>query len=232
MKRLSLSIAILFIGLAKFASNTFAKYNLTEPEEKSIEINGKVYNFKLYKYDPPYLSPPYLLKEKSEQDLSTPEGTEIALSSSYGVDTEWYLSLFDEEARQEQLETNKKTNGEYLKEIYKGEPLPDPIKEGNYDKFLYKIEFKYNNKMYTVIYADSFIYGEKESGTYIPYVKEGNKWLYTNNIKNHPLVDFVGLHSYDQLQQLCKKGYWYTPCLLYTSPSPRDISGSRMPSSA
>ena len=28
--------------------------------------------------------------------------------------------------------------------------------------------------------------------------------------------------------------YWraHLPCLLYTSPSPRDISGSRMPSSA
>ena len=25
---------------------------------------------------------------------------------------------------------------------------------------------------------------------------------------------------------------WYKACLLYTSPSPRDISGSRMPSSA
>ena len=25
---------------------------------------------------------------------------------------------------------------------------------------------------------------------------------------------------------------WYANCLLYTSPSPRDISGSRMPSSA
>ena len=25
---------------------------------------------------------------------------------------------------------------------------------------------------------------------------------------------------------------WYTPCLLYTSPSPRDQRGSRMPSSA
>ena len=25
---------------------------------------------------------------------------------------------------------------------------------------------------------------------------------------------------------------WYGYCLLYTSPSPRDISGSRMPSSA
>ena len=27
-------------------------------------------------------------------------------------------------------------------------------------------------------------------------------------------------------------GYRYDVCLLYTSPSPRDISGSRMPSSA
>ena len=27
-------------------------------------------------------------------------------------------------------------------------------------------------------------------------------------------------------------GGWYKDCLLYTSPSPRDISGSRMPSSA
>ena len=26
--------------------------------------------------------------------------------------------------------------------------------------------------------------------------------------------------------------YWWCTCLLYTSPSPRDISGSRMPSSA
>ena len=26
--------------------------------------------------------------------------------------------------------------------------------------------------------------------------------------------------------------WWYLACLLYTSPSPRDISGSRMPSSA
>ena len=25
---------------------------------------------------------------------------------------------------------------------------------------------------------------------------------------------------------------WFTPCLLYTSPSPRDLSTSRMPSSA
>ena len=30
---------------------------------------------------------------------------------------------------------------------------------------------------------------------------------------------------------LCSSGVYYI-CLLYTSPSPRDISGSRMPSSA
>ena len=33
------------------------------------------------------------------------------------------------------------------------------------------------------------------------------------------------------LKKLDKNGYLYY-CLLYTSPSPRDISGSRMPSSA
>ena len=42
----------------------------------------------------------------------------------------------------------------------------------------------------------------------------------------------------DQTLELAKKyiestySAHYTSCLLYTSPSPRDISGSRMPSSA
>ena len=31
---------------------------------------------------------------------------------------------------------------------------------------------------------------------------------------------------------LAEEGYLYKPCLLYTSPSPRDLSTSRMPSSA
>ena len=39
----------------------------------------------------------------------------------------------------------------------------------------------------------------------------------------------IGFASYDQLR--AGVGYRYS-CLLYTSPSPRDISGSRMPSSA
>ena len=58
----------------------------------------------------------------------------------------------------------------------------------------------------------------------------------TFNIKkNHKdsiilIGNFDGLHlGHQKLFRLAKK---YKNCLLYTSPSPRDISGSRMPSSA
>ena len=37
------------------------------------------------------------------------------------------------------------------------------------------------------------------------------------------------IYNYRSIRWKAKK---LTPCLLYTSPSPRDISGSRMPSSA
>ena len=37
--------------------------------------------------------------------------------------------------------------------------------------------------------------------------------------------------SKNQLNKILNK-YPYLPCLLYTSPSPRDLSTSRMPSSA
>ena len=48
----------------------------------------------------------------------------------------------------------------------------------------------------------------------------------------------VGGGSYFKVLRLCEKtGQWtlyvrMEPCLLYTSPSPRDLSTSRMPSSA
>ena len=37
---------------------------------------------------------------------------------------------------------------------------------------------------------------------------------------------------YGQCNQICGVNHAYMPCLLYTSPSPRDLSTSRMPSSA
>ena len=44
----------------------------------------------------------------------------------------------------------------------------------------------------------------------------------------------LSLKSYEvKYNQLLKtKWMWYTDCLLYTSPSPRDYAASRMPSSA
>ena len=46
----------------------------------------------------------------------------------------------------------------------------------------------------------------------------------------------AGLNVYDQIkgiQPICfENACWAYTCLLYTSPSPRDLSTSRMPSSA
>ena len=36
----------------------------------------------------------------------------------------------------------------------------------------------------------------------------------------------------DEIVKLAEDMKWYPPCLLYTSPSPRDKRQSRMPSSA
>ena len=61
--------------------------------------------------------------------------------------------------------------------------------------------------------------------------------LYKNLVIVAPQVKKAGVVAYDkdsgevvwQTEQLCARaGY----CLLYTSPSPRDLSTSRMPSSA
>ena len=53
----------------------------------------------------------------------------------------------------------------------------------------------------------------------------------TNNSQEH-CMDGVGFGSciFDVRNSDISGGYYI--CLLYTSPSPRDISGSRMPSSA
>ena len=40
------------------------------------------------------------------------------------------------------------------------------------------------------------------------------------------------INQRDSLMKLSIKASWYGICLLYTSPSPRDLSTSRMPSSA
>ena len=43
---------------------------------------------------------------------------------------------------------------------------------------------------------------------------------------------FATLSDYFRILIMCEYGGMYMDCLLYTSPSPRDLSTSRMPSSA
>lgn len=61
-------------------------FNLTEPQRRVVEIEGREYFFLLFKYDPPLRFPPYLLESREEQNLSTPEGTIIAIQSARGRD--------------------------------------------------------------------------------------------------------------------------------------------------
>ena len=55
-------------------------------------------------------------------------------------------------------------------------------------------------------------------------------------INQHPGLLYLVLHNWAKTQpkavQQAGRHFWHQICLLYTSPSPRDLSTSRMPSSA
>ena len=61
---------------------------------------------------------------------------------------------------------------------------------------------------------------------------------YSNKVKDlqDKLTNFMNEHVYKNeavyKEEVEKGGRWCVPCLLYTSPSPRDKRQSRMPSSA
>ena len=55
------------------------------------------------------------------------------------------------------------------------------------------------------------------------------EWNPATGTTNFKTKESQGLGENDTLEQFLRDKY---TCLLYTSPSPRDISGSRMPSSA
>ena len=68
-------------------------------------------------------------------------------------------------------------------------------------------------------------FSEKYSVTLVnPVDFQLNKFFYKNIGKNH--------HWVDRLVWTEKQWIDYASCLLYTSPSPRDMRRSRMPSSA
>ena len=55
---------------------------------------------------------------------------------------------------------------------------------------------------------------------------------YTVNPRLPDYVPVEQVRYQDQWSAADRQTYYFTPCLLYTSPSPRDRQKSRMPSSA
>lgn len=185
------------------------QFNLSEPENCVVEIDGKIYEFVIMKYNPPYISPSNLLKSKADENLLTPEGTNLAMWSSINRDKDWYLSLHDEGLQKYLIDTDQKSKGRLLEEANKDKPLRNPLKEGTYEEFLCKAELSFNNKEYAIIQSKRFKDGMGFPGpTFTVYVKQNNKWLRTDDLKNHPIKRLVGLKTFEEIKTICGTGRW------------------------
>ena len=90
-------------------------------------------------------------------------------------------------------------------------------------------------------HTSSFYYIGKNNafafGTAVPFglsAQQQNAWLYEgggNEAMDALYADF-GTKSFPAGNTVCQLGGWFKRCLLDTSPSPRDATLSRMPSSA
>ncbi|MFH1878668.1 MAG: hypothetical protein ABH883_07680, partial [Candidatus Omnitrophota bacterium] len=196
----------LFCGMNSYAGD----FNLTEPEEITLIVDEKPYTFKFYRYDPPYMYKT-LWESKEEADISTPEGTERAINSATWRDTQWYLSLFDENARALEIKEDKEFGGKILVEDLKGKPFPTDItKRNSYFLWYYKIEMEINGKQYATIFKHSIRNGEFNPYLNVSeYVKQGDVWLSTEVISNHPIRSLLSTSSYEKFMELCKKGKVY-----------------------
>lgn len=180
------------------------QFNSAEPENCTVEIEGETYLLALVKYEPPFISPPSLIASKSQQDLSTPEGTNIAIWSSVGRGREWYLSLHDEKQRQEILESDRKSDGKVLAEVNKGKPLQNPRDKGSYEEFVCKAELEVGSKKYSIIQSRRFVEGEEFPGyTTSTYVYENDSWLRSADLMEHPVKRLIGLKSYEEIKTMC-----------------------------
>ena len=104
---------------------------------------------------------------------------------------------------------------------------------------LYKMHISKLNEVYLKVETDSGL--ARELSDYFTFEVPGARFMpaYRNKVWDGKIRLFsaqtgkiyVGLLSY--VQQFCDTNeIQYIICLLYTSPSPRDQRGSRMPSSA
>ena len=141
------------------------------------------------------------------------------------------------------LEPSKDIINDFEMHMYRKEELYSEIVEETDDKIKYvRTYFKGYNlrlseklKFYTTpCFRTELIYFDKRTGNIIIGYRGS---LYTMDLLNDTKIYFLTTYVKSNLNKYFVNGiidyieHQY-PCLLYTSPSPRDQRGSRMPSSA
>ena len=105
--------------------------------------------------------------------------------------------------------------------------------------------FKICPQQYKIIYLDGVRKTNESIEAFMEKrVHEVLEWLYSTDNRTRPYISFDELcqtfdnmwlelwHEDIYIADTRKTSDYYYSCLLYTSPSPRDQRGSRMPSSA
>ena len=138
---------------------------------------------------------------------------------------------------QEILAPYLKDRGQYITATY------DANSESEYRRNSYKAEMKRlknNKKLYgepVVVSLSGSVYGEEESADMVLSFRNYHNWVGKSEFEKLRAIyntlksgGVFGVTDHRSGSTKDEKGY--TCCLLYTSPSPRDLSTSRMPSSA
>ena len=105
------------------------------------------------------------------------------------------------------------------------------IKNRYTEKIAHLFEIKTNSKVVVKITLKNLV--DKTKKQKVVEVKQGNSLLNPSHSFSNFMVGGSNQFAYSAVKSISEKpGVLYNPCLLYTSPSPRDPHVSRMPSSA
>ncbi|MDP8214603.1 MAG: hypothetical protein RAO92_08750 [Candidatus Euphemobacter frigidus] len=147
--------------------------------KKEVKIGEEVIQYELKIYQPPISMPNHFYESEKEANLSEPEDVINALYSSLNRNKKWFLSLHTKMAAEWIIKGNKKSNGKYLEEFKKGKPYESPIKSGNYDKLLYRMDYKSDSFKRSIIFYVAYIDGDPvlEGIGFKKFIFKNSKWL-------------------------------------------------------
>jgi hypothetical protein len=137
-----------------------------------------------------------------EYDLSQPTEVLDALWSTPRHDPNKYLSLLDEAARKKMQEMDKDSWGFFLAPDSQGKESPKAAQEAAV--FTHWVETTLGTKAYRILCCKETLGGQEFPGVTVTLVKEGDKWLQSFDLEQHPLLKCVGPKSYEELERLCE----------------------------